>query len=69
MMGLKGISIHPHFQTSSLSQELDQNQISSGALLGVGWGKASLVFGPDLIRTLVYMATDSSHRVIMGESL
>ena len=36
MMGLKRVFIHPHFQTSSLSQELDQNQISSGELLGVG---------------------------------
>ena len=33
-----------------------------------GGGKASVVFDPDLIRTLVSMATDSSHRVIMGET-
>ena len=33
------------------------------------WGKAALGFGPDRIRTLVSMATDSSHRVIMGENL
>ena len=32
-----------------------------------GGGKAALGFGADLIRTLVSMATDSSHRVIMGE--
>ena len=31
-----------------------------------GRGKASLGFGADQIRTLVSMATDSSHRVIMG---
>ena len=31
-----------------------------------GGGKAALGFGPDRIRTLVSMATDSSHRVIMG---
>ena len=30
-----------------------------------GEGKAALGFGPDRIRTLVSMATDSSHRVIM----
>ena len=30
-------------------------------------GKASVGFDPDRIRTLVSMATDSSHRVIMGE--
>ena len=32
-------------------------------------GKDALGFGPDLIRTLVSMATDSSHRVIMGKML
>ena len=33
------------------------------------WGgeKAALCFGPDRIGTLVSMATDSSHRVIMGK--
>ena len=35
------------------------------------WGrrKAALGFGPDRIGTLVSMATDSSHRVIMGKML
>ena len=39
--------------------------------LGHYWsgGLAALGFGPDHIRTLVSMATDSSHRVIMGENL
>ena len=32
-------------------------------------GKAALGFGPDRIGTLVSMATDSSHRVIMGKIL
>ena len=32
-------------------------------------GKAATCFGPDRIRTLVFMATDSSHRVIMGKIL
>ena len=32
-------------------------------------GKDALGFGPDLIGTLVSMATDSSHRVIMGKML
>ena len=31
-------------------------------------GKAELDFGPDRIRTLVSMATDSPHSVIMGEN-
>ena len=32
-------------------------------------GKAALGFGADQIGTLVSMATDSSHRVIMGKML
>ena len=32
-------------------------------------GKAALVFESDWIGTLVSMATDSSHRVIMGKML
>ena len=32
-------------------------------------GKDALGFGPDQMRTLVSMATDSSHRVIMGKML
>ena len=32
-------------------------------------GKDALGFGPDWIGTLVSMATDSSHRVIMGKML
>ena len=35
----------------------------------LGWGKAALCFGPDRIGTLVSMATDSSHRVIIGKIL
>ena len=34
-----------------------------------GGGKASVGFDPDWIRTLVSMATDSSHRVIMGKTM
>ena len=34
-----------------------------------GGGKAAVGFGPDRIGTLVSMATDSSHRVIMGKML
>ena len=34
-----------------------------------GGGKAALGFKPDRIGTLVSMATDSSHRVIMGKML
>ena len=31
--------------------------------------RASSGFGPDRIRTLVSIATDSSHRIIMGENI
>ena len=34
-----------------------------------GGGLTALGFGPDRIRTLVSMATDSSHGVIMGKTL
>ena len=30
-------------------------------------GRDALGFGPDWIRTLVFIATDSSHRIIMGK--
>ena len=33
-----------------------------------GGGKPCVGFDPDRIRTLVSMATDSSHRVIMGKT-
>ena len=49
------------------NQWANRNQILSEASLG--WGKAVLCFGPDRIGTLVSMATDSSHRVIMGTIL
>ena len=48
-------------------QWTDRYQILSEASLG--WGNASLGFGLDRIGTLVSMATDSSHRVIMGKIL
>ena len=35
----------------------------------LGGGKAALGFGPDRIGTLVSMAIDSSHRVLMGKIL
>ena len=47
------------------NQQADCNQILSEASLG--GGKATLGFWPDQIGTRVSMATDSSHRVIMGK--
>ena len=49
------------------NQWANRNKILTEPLLG--WGKAALGFGPDRIGTLVSMATDSSHRVIMGKIL
>ena len=49
------------------NQWANRNKILSEPSLG--WGKAASGFGPDRIGTLVSMATDSSHRVIMGKML
>ena len=73
-MGLELASVHPsvrpsvrsHFQTWISPRPAGRlQQILSEASLG--WGKAALGFDADQIRTLVSMATDSSHRVIMRE--
>ena len=49
------------------NQWANRNEILSEPSLD--GGKAALDFGPDRIGTLVSMATDSSHRVIMGNML
>ena len=49
------------------NQQADCNQILSEASLV--WRKGCIRFWPDRIGTLVYMATDSSQRVIMGRML
>ena len=56
----------PEFWTSATS-----GQIVTKFYLKHHWvgGKDALGFGPDRIRTLVSMATDSSHRNIMGQML
>ena len=57
------------FSNSNISAT--SGPIVSKFYLNHNWGrrKAALGFGPDRIRTLVSMATDSSHRVIMGKML
>ena len=52
---------------SNINGSETSNQILSEASLG--WGKGCIRFWPDRIRTFVSMATDSSHRVIMGGNL
>ena len=49
------------------NQWANRNQILSEA--SFGWGLIALGFGPGRIGTLVSMATNSSHRVIMGKML
>ena len=48
-------------------QVADHNQILSEE--SFGQGKAALGFGADRVRTLVSMATDTSHRVVMGKTV
>ena len=52
------------------NQRADHNEILSEASF-IHWdrGKAASGFGPDRIKTLDSMATDSSHRVIMEKTV
>ena len=59
-------SIHIFKHEYLCNQLADWNEILSEA--SWGGGKASVGFDPDRIRTLVSMATDISHRVIMGKT-
>ena len=70
-MGLEPASVHPSMRPHSQTWisprpagRLQSNFIWSITEVG---GKAALCFGADQIRTLVSMATDSSHRVIIGK--
>ena len=57
-----------HFHTGTSPQPVSNHEeiLSEPSL---GWGKAALGFGPDRIETLVSMAKDSLHRVIMRKML
>ena len=57
------------FTLSNMNISATSWQIGMKFYLKHHWdgGKASVGFDPDWIRTLVSMATDSSHRVIMGK--
>ena len=59
-------SVRPHFQTY-ISETSRPITIKFYLKHHWGGGKDALGFGADQIRTLVSMATDSSHRVIMGK--
>ena len=68
MRALVRPSVRP-FTLSNMNISATSWQIGMKFYLKHHWGrgKASVGFDPDRIRTLVSMATDSSHRVIMGK--
>ena len=61
-MGFEVASLKPEYVGD---QWVDHNQILSEASFEWSGGTAAIGFGP--YRNLVFMATDSSHRVIMGK--
>ena len=71
-MGLEPASVGPCVRASTLANmniSETSRPITTKFYLKHHWGggKAALGFGADQIRTLVSMAMDSSHRVIMGK--
>ena len=69
-MGLEPASVHPSVRASTLSNmniSETSRPITTKFYLKHHWGggKAALGFEADQIRTLVSMATDSSHRAII----
>ena len=71
-MGLEPASVRACVRASTLSNmniSETSRPITTKFYLKHHWGggKAALGFDADQIRTLVSMATDSSHRVIMGK--
>ena len=67
-MGLEPASVRPS-TLSNMNISETSRPITTKFYLKHHWGggKAALGFDTDHIRTLVSMATDSSHRVIMGK--
>ena len=61
------VSMRSHFKTLTSLRQAGRQQPN---YLKHHWDglKAALGFGPDRIKILVSMATDSSHRLIMGEN-
>ena len=73
-MGVEQASMRPSVRPltySNMNISANNGPIVSKVYLKHHWvgGKAALCFGPDRIRTLVSMATDSSNRVIIGKIL
>ena len=73
-MGLERMSIRPSVHLSTLSN-MNISETSRPIVIKFhqkhhwGRGLTALGVGPGQMRTLVSMATDSSHRVIMGKTL
>ena len=71
-MELEPASVRPSIRASTLSN-MNISDTSMPITIKFylkhrwGGGKAALGFGADQIRTLVSMATDSSHRVVVGK--
>ena len=65
------MSVCLHFTLSNMNISAISRPIATKFYLTHHWGggKAALGFGPVRIRTLVSMATDSSHRIIMVKIL
>ena len=63
------VSVCKHFQTCISPQPKRPITTKFYLKQHLAEGKAASGFCPDQIRTLVSMATDSSHRVIMGKIL
>ena len=59
------------FTLSNMNISLTNRPIATKFYLKHHWGggKAALGFGPDQIRSLVSMATESSHRAIMEKTV
>ena len=62
------VCVRPHFQTWISLRPAGGSQLNFiWSITGGGGGKAALGFGSDQIRNLVSMATDGTHRLIMGK--
>ena len=70
-MGFEPASVRASVNNFNMNISESSGQIVIKFYLKQHWGrgKAALGFGPDRIGTLVAMATDNSHRVIIGTLL
>ena len=62
------VCVH-NFKHEYLCNQLGPNATKFDLKHHFGGGNDALGFGLDRIRTLVFIATDRSHRVIMGENV